>query len=291
MLKFKSRGSSVVEHSPEERLVVGPIPTSGTKTLKNSQLYVGCFLVIHKVIYKNRTLCYNEAIVSNSPTKTYPQMRKDKESAFALRKQGQSYKNISNQLNIPVGTLAGWFKDEPWSIEIRDRLANSSSFSSPKKLKQIAKANKDRWESWRENFRKEATTEFPILKKDPLFLAGIMLYWGEGSKSMGAGTARLTNSDPEMIKFFYLFLQRLGVPKEKIKVRLLLYPDLIDTVQKNFWSKTIGIPIEQFNRSVFIKGRHPTRRLSYGVCNIEVYSRGLMEKIMKWLELYKKELI
>ena len=82
----------------------------------------------------------------------------------------------------------------------------------------------------------------------------------------------------------------MGAQKDKIKIWLLLYPDLIDTVQKNFWSKTVGISMEQFNKSIFIRGKRPTKRLSYGVCNIEVYNRGLKEKIMKWLELYKREL-
>ncbi|HXK35562.1 MAG: hypothetical protein UX31_C0035G0012 [Candidatus Nomurabacteria bacterium GW2011_GWA1_46_11] len=218
-------------------------------------------------------------------------MRTDKEKAFTLRRSGKSYKAISRELTIPLGTLAGWFKNQTWSTEIRDRLAKESSFSSPEKLKLLAAVNKQRWEAWRENYRTQAVKEFPVLKKDPLFLAGLMLYWGEGGKDMKNGTVRLTNSDPDMIKLFNLFLQALGIQKDKIKIRLLLYPDLIDTVQKNFWAKVVGIKPNDLKKSVFIKGRHPTRRLSYGVCNIEVYSQGLKEKIMKWLGLYKKELI
>ena len=218
-------------------------------------------------------------------------MRKDKEKAFILRRQGHSYKSIRRQLNIPLSTLAGWFKNEPWSSRIRDKLADESSFSSPKKLKEISLANKQRWELWREDFREEAKREFSLFKKDPLFISGLMLCWGEGAKSLKPGIVRLTNSEPAMIGIFYKFLQKLGVTKDKIRIRLLLYPDLVDTVQKNLWSKMIGIPIEQFNKSAFIKGRHATRRLSYGVCNIEVYSRGLLEKLLVWLKLYKKELI
>lgn len=218
-------------------------------------------------------------------------MRKDKELAFKLRRSGQSYKNISRQLGIPLSTIAGWFRNEAWSTEIRDRLAISTSFSSPEKLKKIALINKQRWELWREEYREEARAEFPLFKKDPLFAAGLMLYWGEGSKSLKNSTVRLANSDPEMIKIFYAFLKKLGIPISKIKIWLLLYPDLIDSVQKNFWSKAVGIPLEQFNKSIFIKGRHTDRRLSYGVCNMEVYSSGLKRKILQWLELYKKELI
>ena len=77
----------------------------------------------------------------------------------------------------------------------------------------------------------------------------------------------------------------MGVPVEKISLRLIIYPDLIDQVQKNLWSKSTKIPQNCFKKSTTIQGRHPTKRNSYGVCIITVYSRQLKEKIFKWLDL------
>jgi len=48
-------------------------------------------------------------------------MKKDKEKAVFLRKQGKSYKQIQQELGIATSTLAGWFKNEPWSQEIKNR--------------------------------------------------------------------------------------------------------------------------------------------------------------------------
>lgn len=215
-------------------------------------------------------------------------MRKDKEKAFELRHQSKSYKTISRELGIPLSTLAGWFKNEAWSHEIRDILGRTESLAFPDKLKRIVAANKKRWSDWHELCRKEAISEFPQLKNDPLFLAGIMLYWGEGEKQHKSSTVRLSNSEPEMIRIFYLFLTKsLKIPSEKISAWLLLYPDLIDSVQKNFWGKATGIPANQFKKSIYIRGRHTTRRLSYGVCTIFINSRALKERILKWLELYQ----
>ncbi|HEY4520434.1 MAG TPA: hypothetical protein VJJ72_01350 [Candidatus Paceibacterota bacterium] len=215
-------------------------------------------------------------------------MRKDKEKATQLRRAGMSYKQIKRELDIPIGTLASWFGHEPWSQEIRDKLGALQSFSFPEKLAAISKSNKERWAKWHSECQEEAIREFPKLKKDFLFLAGLMLYWGEGDKVLRNGIVRLANSDPNMIKIFYLFLLGpLAVPKEKIFLSLLLYPDLIDNIQKNFWSKSTGISLEQFKKTVYIKGRHPTKRLSYGVCNINVFSRKLKEKILKWTHLYQ----
>lgn len=215
-------------------------------------------------------------------------MRNDKEKAFLLRRQNKSYKQISRELNIPLSTLAGWLKNELWSQDIRNKLGQEASLAFPEKLRSIVAANKKRWSDWHEICRQEAINEFPRLKDNPLFLAGVMLYWGEGSKSQKDSHVTFANSDPEMIRVFNNFLIEVAkIPKEKISAWLLLYPDLIDSVQKNFWSKASGIPLLKFNKSIYIKGKHPTRRLSYGVCTIQVSSRALKERMLKWIELYQ----
>lgn len=215
-------------------------------------------------------------------------MRKDKEKAFELRRQNKSYKQISRELYIPLSTVAGWLKNELWSQDIRDKLGREASLAFPEKLRLIVAANKKRWADLHESYRQEAIKEFVNLKDDPLFLAGIMLYWGEGEKTHVSHRVRLANSDPEIIRIFYLFLIKvLKIPHDKIAAWLLLYPDLIDSVQKNFWSKATGIPIKQFKKSIYIQGRHPKKRLSYGVCTVIVGSRALKERMLKWLELYQ----
>ncbi len=216
-------------------------------------------------------------------------MRKDRTKAEQMRRAGKSYKKIHKQLGIPIATLSDWFRNAPWSIEIKNKLAEESSFSSPEKLKLLIASNKERWFQWHKKYENEAIEEFTNLKNNSLFVAGLMLYWGEGTKRGHA--MRLSNSEPEMIRVFHSFLVLIGIPKEKIFVSLLLYPDLIDSVQKNFWGKAVGIPLSQFKKSITIIGRHPTRRLSYGVCTIQVYSSGLKTKIMTWIEMCKNFLL
>ncbi|MBI2669856.1 MAG: hypothetical protein HYX20_01800 [Candidatus Yanofskybacteria bacterium] len=218
-------------------------------------------------------------------------MRKDKERAFELRRSGKSYKQISRELEIPISTLAGWFKDEPWSIEIRDRLASTESLAYPEKLKRLIAIVKHKYAILHESYRKEARDEFPALKNAGLFIAGLMLYWGEGDKKVENSIVRLNNSELGMIRVFYLFLTKaMDIPSEKIRFNLLLYPDLADMPLKRLWSNATGIPLSQFRKSVYIQGRHPTRRLSYGVGNIRVGGRKYKEKLLEWIKLYEKEL-
>lgn len=217
-------------------------------------------------------------------------MRKDYAKAEQLRRAGKSYKEIRKRLGIPIATLSDWFKNVPWSIEIKNKLAGEESLANPHKLQLMVAATKKKFAKLHEEYRLEAINEFPILKKDSLFTAGVMLYWGEGDKNINNSAIRLSNSEPGMIRTFYAFLvNALNIPKEKISFSLLLYPDLIDSVQRNSWSTATGIPLAQFRKSTFIKGRHPTRRLSYGVGMIRVGGRKYKEKLLKWIELYKNE--
>lgn len=215
-------------------------------------------------------------------------MRKDKVKAYELRRQEKSYSEISKLLGISKGTLAGWFQKEDWSRKIRDRLGSTVSLAYPKRLAAIQKANRARWAKIHQEYRDTGRQEFEQLKNDPLFIAGVMLYWGEGNKGVGS-QLKLANSDPTMIRLFYMFLKNvMSVPQDKIRVWLLLYPDLVDEMQKRFWIRATGIPRSQFSNSIYIKSRHPTKRLSYGVCNIYVSSREFKEKMMVWLELCQK---
>jgi hypothetical protein len=222
-------------------------------------------------------------------------MRKDKIKAYELRRQEKSYSEISRSLNIPKSTLAVWFKSQDWSQDIRRRLGQEQSFSNPKRTAAIRKANKERWSKIHQSYRDTAEKEFKTYKDHPLFLAALMLYWGEGDKHTigpNSGQVKLANTDPAMLRIFYLFLKNvLNISMEKISVWLLLYPDLADEMQKNFWSKATGIPLGRFKNSIYIKGKHPTKRLSYGVCNIYVHSRELKEKLMVWLELSQRMLL
>ncbi len=216
-------------------------------------------------------------------------MRKDRHLVIQLRRQGKSYNEISEFLKIPKSTIHVWLKDNKWSLEIKEALTKRAQTLASPKLRLMALAQKTKWEKLHEQFKKEAKSEFPNLQNNLLFITGLMLYWGEGDKMLRNGQVRLTNSDPELIKIFYSFLHvALGISKEKIYIKLILYPDLKNEIYKKYWSRTLKVPLIQFRNSVTISGRHPTKRLSYGICSVEVYSRELKEKIFTWLKLYQE---
>lgn len=219
-------------------------------------------------------------------------MRTDRHLAINLRKQGKSYSEISKTLGIPESTMGYWFRGNPWSETIKQKLIKKAQILAAPKLRLMSQANKRKWEVWHEECRQKAIKEFPALKEDLLFIAGLMLYWGEGDKIMRNSFVRIANSDPEVLRIFYSFLTNsLLLPPEKIHIKLIIYPDLDMQNTERFWSKVLNIPLTQFKKTIVIQGRHPEKRLSYGIGYVEVISRELKEKIFTWIRLYQEYFI
>lgn len=214
-------------------------------------------------------------------------MRNDKHLAAKLRRAGKSYNYISKELLVPKSTLSYWFSHTPWSKKIKVGLEEKARWIAKKRLLRIIETRNEMWREWREGHRIRAIKEFPKLKNDPLFLAGVMLYWSEGDNGIRGGNARLTNTDPRMVKTFINFgLKVCKIPKEKIKIGLILYPDIKEKRCKTLWSKYLDIPENQFHKTQFIKGYHPTKRLANGICMVRIGGVEVKEKIKTWINLF-----
>jgi len=216
------------------------------------------------------------------------EMRK---AATVLRRKSLSYLEISRHLSIPKSTIAGWFKGEKWSQEIAKKLASKQRGIQADRIRLMSVANKKRFEKIRESYRQKAKEEFSGLFDKKLFIASLMLYAGEGDLQNANSNVRIANTNWRMLKVFKRFLLDVcGVPKEKIRCAIVLYPDLDEGVCKTFWSKVLGIKFEQFHKTQFIKGKHPTNRLKNGIGYVIVSSRELKEKILVWIDLCYKNL-
>lgn len=222
-------------------------------------------------------------------------MRKDKPLAVALRRKGYSYKAIEEKLGIRRSTLAGWFAHFPWSKAMQKQLIQRMRPVWRKNMQKIGRKRANEWRERRKCAREEAENSFPKFAKEPLFIAGLMLYWGEGDSNLKNGHTKITNTSPKMIAIFSRFLQKYcQLSKEKIRLDLILYPDLNDQRCKEYWSQETKIPLSQFNKTQFItgkQGKRPTKRLMYGIGMLHGGGCELKEKVIQWIALYQKELL
>ncbi len=218
-------------------------------------------------------------------------VRTDRENAIQLRKTGKSYSEIREKLRIPKSTLSDWLGPADWSLKIQKKLRECSKVSSKVRLQFLNKIRGERLNKVYKEAKNEAQKELSELKYHPLFIAGVVAYWGEGDK-VSDYNVRITNTDPAMIRLFVDFLKNVcQVPPERIKAWLLIYPDLEERKCLQFWTEKAGLKEQNFNKTITINGRHKTNRLKYGICNVGVSSKYLKQKMLLWLELLPYELL
>ena len=215
-------------------------------------------------------------------------MRKDTNKAENLRREGKSFREISKELNIPLSTLSLWFRDKKWSNEIGKHLRAKVTQSSKERLMDLNKIRGESLKKLYKQARNEAIAEFNKFKNDPVFIAGIVIYWGEGDKT-SKNSFRIANTDPGMIKLFIDFLLNIcKIDEHRLRAWILLYPDLDEEICKKFWIENTGLKDVHFTKSVIIFGRHKKRRVSNGVCNVSYSSTYLKEKMLVWIGLLAK---
>ena len=127
-----------------------------------------------------------------------------------------------------------------------------------------------------------------ILSKRDLFLAGLFLYWGEGTKVNRYSTA-FTNTDPVMVKFFVKWVTTcFDIKKSDLDILLHLYDDMNIKGATKFWSKELDIPLSQFKKPYIkeskLSGLTYKNGFGRGTCNVRIGGRNLAEYINQALK-------
>jgi hypothetical protein len=189
-------------------------------------------------------------------------------------------------LGIPKGTLSGWFRNEEWSkdIALKNSRPSAETISARNATRRASRQAQD------EFLKKQARSSFAACWPEPVFVAGLALYWGEGDKRT-RHQVRITNTDPGIIRSFQGFLKKYGGNLgTRIWISLIIYEDLDRRACESFWQEESGIAPERFHRTVVIKGRGTERRSPHGICILGVSSTPLKTTILTWIEEMEKRL-
>src|SRR3990167_5918741 len=120
---------------------------------------------------------------------------KDLERALALRKGGKSYSQIRNETGVSKSTLSYWLRDFPLSA---DRIRELRDWNEKRIEKKHAKKRSNKKKKLLSVYTEQKKILIPLRSRD-LFLAGLFLYWGEGSKSRESRLS-ISNTNPAIIK-------------------------------------------------------------------------------------------
>jgi transcriptional regulator with XRE-family HTH domain len=201
-----------------------------------------------------------------------------KTQAIHLRRKGKSYSEIKERVKVSKSTLSGWLKDIELTREQESRLSKLQATGYAGAKKQQAASLKHH-----EEIKKNAECEAAELVKDPFFVAGLMLYWAEGSKNFGS--VQFSNSDPAMIKIMMRWFRSFcAVSEDKFRISLFIHSLHTKEDCQKFWQDVTSIPPSQFYKPYIKPTIYSNRKnkLYEGTCRIIIHQRDLLSKIIGW---------
>ena len=212
------------------------------------------------------------------------------EQAVQFRKRGFTLEEIAKICDVSKSTVSKWLKNNATSAEITKQNKRRAGQENAKRLKLMSKTRTRERSIRYKEVELSADTEFKHYKKNPLFIAGVMIYASLGDMS-DVRVIRLTTARLEAQKTFISFaIEYLGVPKNKIKLWLLLYSDHNEETCMRKWHKATSLPYAQFHKNQVIKGNPKHKTLHHGVGNTIIGNTVLKRKLTRWIELLQKEL-
>ena len=212
---------------------------------------------------------------------------KEEEQALAreLRKQGWSYTQIADELEVSKGSVHNWCKD----IELSPEQKKQNREKQIQRGKANKGAQKNKEDALLERKEYQESGRIKARERSRLHMIGCMLYWAEGAKS-SRNVVQFANSDSHMILIFAEFLRKeLDVLEDMIKVQVHCHTNVDEEriAIENYWLNLLHIPRENLYKTQVVKSSGKSRnRLEYGVCSIIVNSTELLHHIFGSIQEY-----
>jgi len=212
----------------------------------------------------------------------------EKERARTLRKEGKSINQIIQETGFSKGSVSLWIRDIILTPKQKNRISErgrSVESIEKRRINRLVNAQMKR-----QAVMDKAKEDFTNISLEQLKLIGIILYLGEGAKTHH-GMARLSNSDPMVIKMMTRFFREVcNVPDNKFRASIHTFQHANIEKTEKYWSKISGIPRRQFFKT-YIKpsaaSLHKRNTLPFGTFDIYVCDTKLFLTIMGWIEKIK----
>ena len=108
------------------------------------------------------------------------------------------------------------------------------------------------------------------------------------------GMARISNSDPELVRISMRFFREIcEVKEDRFRAHIHIHSAKMVAEAVKYWSRVTGIPAAQFYKTYVIKrkgDREIRDTLKFGTIDVGVCDTKLLLKILGWIEGIKKQL-
>ena len=216
--------------------------------------------------------------------------KKEKEQARSLRRKGRSVKEIERLLSVPRSSVSVWVRDIPLTDAQKKKLSqNGHSYAVIERRRSTRLANAS---NVRTKFLEEGWSDAEKFQNIDVFMLGVGLYLGEGSKT-DRGKIELSNTDPRIIQIFITFLTKVcGYPVSRIHAHIGIHSHLSIREAEKYWSRISGIPLKQFSKTSIQRsraGNGERDRLPFGTFSVAVYDTVARVKLEGWIQgIYKR---
>lgn len=199
--------------------------------------------------------------------------------ALSLRKEGKSYSQIKEELQISKSTLSRWLRKIPLTKIQIEKLQNGNQERIEKFIQTMRLKREERLNQY---YLQEKVKILPLSTKE-LYLSGIFLYWGEGNKTSRSSIS-VSNTDPEVLKFtIFWMIRSLNIKKEKIKIYLHLYSDMNIKKEMYYWGGQLNIDLKYFSKP-YIKTTNKAsidqKGFGHGTCTVVYNNTQLKETLL-----------
>lgn len=216
--------------------------------------------------------------------------RKFRDEIIAYRKNGNSYSQLARKYGVSKSTLSQWLQN----IKLDEKASRRISEHTKKILpvaRQIArhKILQRREEYFKNLVSKNKHLGDLLLDKQIAKLVLVILYLGEGSKSLKRGGLVFGNSDPGVISLFLLlFRKTYNLDESKFRCTIQCRADQKTKDLQKFWSIVTRIPERQFYKARIDKRsiNKTTKNTEYkGVLRIDYFSAAILHDILMSIKI------
>lgn len=210
----------------------------------------------------------------------------EQRKARELRALGWSIGEIETELGVARSSVSLWVRKVELSDEAYRRLVWRAGLGPTRAAETKRRVARLARLGYQNEGRRLARQE------DALYAAGCMLYWAEGAKARNS--AKIINSDPEVLVFFARFLRRyFDVPDEKMRVYCNLFADHAERQREieDFWLARLQLPRSCLRKTVvntYSKYSQKKRagKLPYGTTALVVNSTQILQTIYGSIQEY-----
>ncbi|GHI90592.1 terminase gpP N-terminus-related DNA-binding protein [Streptomyces olivaceus] len=205
-----------------------------------------------------------------------------RDRARELRLQGWTYDQIQVELGCSKSSISLWVRELP-KPERPIRTREQASAIARKGWEAKLRVREEE----RQQTRQRAAAEMGKLTDRELFVAGVALYWAEGSKSKPYSRRErvsFVNSDPDVISLFLDWLRLLRVDPSSVRFAVQIHETADVAEAEAYWATHVGIHTTDLMKTTLKRHNPRTNRKNIS----ESYRGCLRIDVRDGAELYRR---